>query len=72
MFVLSIHITQLQTNLLYPFWLLEPLFIQIINVTQKNKPQTRVEVLVLSSRPKAGSNVKFFYHGDVPLLFSSP
>lgn len=40
MLVLPIHITQ--TNLIYPVQFLEPLFIQIIDLTRMNKPQTRV------------------------------
>lgn len=67
MFVLPIHITQ--TNLVYPVQFLGPLFIQIIDLTDEQASDT---YLLLSSRPKACSNFKSFYHGDVPLLFSSP
>lgn len=40
MLVLSIHITQ--TNLIYPVQFLEPLCIQIIDLTWMNEPQTHV------------------------------
>lgn len=40
MLVLSIHITQ--TNLIYSVRFLEPLFIQIIDLTWMNEPQTHV------------------------------